>query len=71
MTQFDNDSVFDNLKGSQGIIEQDLIINHPLLRPSPDAPQLAISHTQISGPNSVADGDRIYVDQSLVLKEQV
>lgn len=42
LTQFDEETVF--AKGAEetvGIIEHDLITNHPLLRPSPFAPQLA------------------------------
>ena len=69
LTQFDNDAVIDNLKGSQGIIEQDLIINHPLLRPSPDAPQLAFSQSQSFGQNSVT-GEVKFMDQSLIIKEE-
>ena len=42
MTQFDEETVFaQGMDEVAGIIERDLITNHPLLRPSPFAPQLA------------------------------
>ncbi|XP_063721570.1 uncharacterized protein LOC134848141 isoform X3 [Symsagittifera roscoffensis] len=75
LTQFDTDTVFANnaIEEKMGIIERDLITHHPLLRPSPFAPQLANQklppESQVMGHSEISYGSLALTNKPQVQRE--